>query len=153
MFEASHLHPMIVHFPIALLMVGFLAEVIGLFLKKEFFSKAAFYLLLLGSLGVIAAFISGQFAGNGIEESGALKAAMETHETSALITIWLVSIASIVKLATLYFKKLEKQLRLVAFAIFLLGVLSVARTGYYGGNLVYKHAAGVQINLGIEIPD
>jgi hypothetical protein len=32
--------------------------------------------------------------------------------------------------------------------LFLLSVLAIARTGYYGGELVYKHAAGVELNLG-----
>ena len=36
MFDLNHLHPMIVHFPIALLFVGFLADAIGLILKKNF---------------------------------------------------------------------------------------------------------------------
>ncbi len=35
----------------------------------------------------------------------------------------------------------------------MIGVLSIARTGYYGGELVYKHAAGVQFNLGFDNPD
>jgi uncharacterized membrane protein len=35
MFTTSHFHPMLVHFPIALIMIGFLAEVISLFVKKE----------------------------------------------------------------------------------------------------------------------
>jgi len=34
--------------------------------------------------------------------------------------------------------------------LFLLGVLSIARTGYYGGELVFKHAAGVQLNIGLD---
>jgi len=35
MFEASHIHPMLVHFPIALIMAGFLFDVIFLVFKKE----------------------------------------------------------------------------------------------------------------------
>ena len=31
MFDTSHLHPMIVHFPIALITVGFIADVVFLF--------------------------------------------------------------------------------------------------------------------------
>jgi uncharacterized membrane protein len=35
MFNTDHLHPMIVHFPIALITVGFFAEVISLFFQKR----------------------------------------------------------------------------------------------------------------------
>ncbi len=39
MFTASHLHAMFIHFPIALLVVGFLAEVISLFMQMLVFLK------------------------------------------------------------------------------------------------------------------
>ncbi len=74
MIDTTHIHPMIVHFPIALLIVGFLFDLIGTFVKKDFYSKAGFYLLILGTLGVVAAYFSGDLAGDGISEVGALKA-------------------------------------------------------------------------------
>ncbi len=46
MFDTSHLHPMIVHFPIALLIIGFLFDLAGVISKKDFFNKAGFYLLI-----------------------------------------------------------------------------------------------------------
>jgi uncharacterized membrane protein len=39
--DFTYIHPMLVHFPIALLMVGFLSETVGIFSKKEFFSTDA----------------------------------------------------------------------------------------------------------------
>jgi len=150
MFDTSHLHPMIVHFPIALLMVGFLSEIIGLTLKKEFFTKAAFYLLILGTLGVVAAYITGDIAGDGVSETGQLKNALETHEHAAQFTLWLMVGAAIARIALVWLKKLDGILKYAAFVLFFAGVLSVARTGYYGGELVYKHAAGVQFNFGLD---
>lgn len=48
MFALSHLHPMLVHFPIALVAVGFLLELIYLLNKKEIcLTKAGYYLLVL----------------------------------------------------------------------------------------------------------
>ncbi len=148
MFDPTHLHPMIVHFPIALLIVGFLADAIGLFLKKDFFSKAGFYLLILGTLGVVAAYISGNLAGGGITEAGSLKQALETHESAAELSLWLMVIAALVRITLILTKKYVGTFRWVALFIFLIGMLSIARTGYYGGELVFKHAAGVQFNFG-----
>ncbi len=153
MIDTQHIHPMIVHFPIALLIVGLLADSIGLFSKKDFFSKAGFYLLILGTLGVIAAYFSGNLAGDGVTEAGPLKQALETHEDAAELSILLISIAALVRIAFVAIKKYSGSLKWVAFALFLIGVLSIARTGYYGGELVYKHAAGVQFNLGFGNPD
>jgi uncharacterized membrane protein len=148
MFDTSHLHPMIVHFPIALLIIGFIADLAGLISKREFFSKMGFYLLVLGTLGVVAAYFSGNFAGEGVEEAGSLEQALETHEHAAQLTLWLMLGAALVRIALVWMKKYKGVIKYAAFAVFFAGVLSVARTGYYGGELVYKHAAGVQFNLG-----
>ena len=148
MFDLTHLHPMIVHFPIALLLVGFLADAVGLIFKKEFFTRAGFYLLILGTLGVVSAYLSGNYAGEGVTEAGALKQALETHEDAATITLWLMIGVALIRIAMVTLKKYIGVYRWIAFAIFFLGVLSIARTGFYGGELVYKHAAGVQFDLG-----
>lgn len=150
MFDTSHLHPMIVHFPIALLVVGFLFDAISLFVKKEFFSTAGFYLLILGTLGVIAAFLTGNYAGDGISEAGSLKQALETHEGAAELALWLMVITAVVRIALVIAKKYEGGFKYAAVFLFLLGVLAIARTGYYGGDLVFRHAAGVQFNLGMD---
>ena len=148
MFDITHLHPMIIHFPIALLFVGFLADAVGLVFKKEFFTKSGFYLLILGTLGVVAAYLSGNLAGEGVTEAGALKEALEIHEDAATLTLWLMIGAALIRIAIVGLKKYIGIYRWFALAIFFIGVLSIARTGFYGGELVYKHAAGVQFDLG-----
>ncbi|MGA7837529.1 MAG: DUF2231 domain-containing protein [Ignavibacteriaceae bacterium] len=150
MFDTSHLHPMIIHFPIALLMIGFLADLTGVVLKKEFFTTAGFYLLIFGTIGVIAAYISGNFAGEGIEEAGSLKQALENHEHAAQLSLWLMVATAVVRIAIVTAKKYTGIFKYAALVLFLAGVLSIVRTGYYGGELVYKHAAGVQFNLGLD---
>jgi hypothetical protein len=44
-------------------------------------------------------------------------------------------------------------LKTIAILLFFAGVIAVARTGYYGGKLVYENAAGVQFNLGSDFSD
>lgn len=153
MFETSHLHPMIVHFPIALLMVGFLFDAISLFSKKEIFSTAGLYLLILGTLGVVAAYFSGTFAGGGITETGSLKQALETHEGAAELALWLMVVTAVVRMALVAMKRYQGGYKYAAVILFFIGVLAIARTGYYGGDLVYRHAAGVQFNLGLDAGD
>jgi uncharacterized membrane protein len=148
MFDFNHLHPMIVHFPIALLFVGFLSDAIGLISKKEFFIRAGFYLLILGTIGVVSAYLSGNYAGEGVSEAGALKQALETHEDAATISLWIMVGTALVRIAMVVLKKYTGIYRWIAFVIFFLGVLSIARTGFYGGELVYKHAAGVTLDFG-----
>ncbi len=146
MIAASHLHAMLIHFPIALLFAGFLAELISLFSKKDFFKQAALYLLVLGALGTIASYFSGNAAGDGMDE-GSLQQPMELHEQAATITMWLAIITAALRVwmsVPRYAKPWGKWVGLVLFTV-LIG--AVARTGYLGGQLVYKHAAGVEIAL------
>ncbi len=146
MFTPTHLHAMFIHFPIALLIVGFLSEVISLFSKKEFFKTGGFYLLILGALGTIASYFSGNAAGEGIEE-GPLEKVMELHEQAATLTLWLTVATALVYLAIFIFKYRRSWARIASIVLFASVIGSLARTGYLGGQLVYKHGAGVQLTL------
>lgn len=153
MIDLTHLHPMVVHFPIALLLVGFLTDLADLVIKREFLSQTAFYLLILGALGTVAALLSGDQAGNGIMEQGLLGQAVEQHEEAAELTVWLVGIAAAVRVILVLLKRYSGIFKVMAFLLFFASVIAVGRTGYYGGALVYKHAAGVQFNLGTGLID
>ena len=146
MISATHLHAMIIHFPIALLVVGFISELIAVFIKNEFFKNAAFYLLLLGALGAIIAYISGSYAGEGIEE-GPLLIPMELPEDAALITLWLSIFTALFSVVVYYFKAQNAKIKWLGILLYTLLVISVARTGYLGGQLVFSHGAGVELAL------
>ena len=92
MFSTDHLHPMIVHFPIALITVGFIADVVSLFFKSEkCLSSTGFYLMVLGTLAAIAAWSSGQLFTEEPTQGEILKV-FHNHETGALITMILMII-------------------------------------------------------------
>ena len=146
MISATHLHAMIIHFPIALLMAGFLSEVIALFIKKEFFSQAAFYLLILGALGATAAYFTGGYAGEGIEE-GPLKIPMELHEQAATFTLIFAIITGLFRIVIYYYRYNRNWAKWLGILLFTVLVGLVARTGYLGGQLVYSHGAGVELAL------
>ncbi len=146
MISATHFHAMIIHFPIALIIVGFLSEILGMVTKKDFFRSASLFLLLLGALGAIVAYVSGNFAGDGIEE-GPLKSPLEFHEIAATVTLWLVVIIALFRVAVLYFKHNRRWVTWISVLLFATLAGSVTVTGYLGGQLVYKHAAGVQLAL------
>jgi len=147
MISGTHLHAMAIHFPIALLCIGFLSAVISLFFRKDFFSQAAFYLLVLGALGSIAAYLSGNAAGEGIEE-GALGKAVELHEQAATISLWLTILTAAFYLFLFIRKNTKTWAKFLGILLFAGTVVSIARTGYLGGQLVYKHGAGIELSVG-----
>ncbi len=150
MIDTAHLHPMIVHFPIALLIVGFLFDIGGLFVKHESFSSTGFYLLILGSAGVVAAYLSGNMAGGSISEEGILGKALEKHEEAAELTIWISSITAILRVLFVVTKRYSGYFKAGVLVLYFVSIFAIARTGYYGGKLVYENAAGVQLKLGNE---
>lgn len=139
MFNTAHLHPIIVHFPVALITVGFIMEVIALFFKSErCLSKTGFYLMILGTLAAIAAWLTGQlFTSQPTQD--AITDVFEKHETGALITMILMIICSSFRIWLVVQKKEETQLKWVGFALYLLGFAAVTFTGFMGGTMVYNY--------------
>lgn len=144
MISAIHLHALLIHFPIALLFVGYFSEIIGLISKNQFFKNVSLYLLVLGVLGAIAAYISGSYAGNSIESS-ALKIPVELHKQAALITLLLAIVTILFMYFIYYFKKNNPLTNWMAFILFTLLISSITFTGYLGGQLVYSQGAGVDL--------
>lgn len=138
MFSIDHVHPMLVHFPIALIYVGFLCEFVYLFFKKEpLFSEAGFWLLCIGAVSVAAAYASGALLTK--ELYGAAGDIQSSHEFFAEITTISALVGAAFKIYLKTEKKEDSNLKWIAFAIYLFAVVTVSITGYYGGVLVYDY--------------
>lgn len=139
MFNTDHLHPMIVHFPVAIIAAGFLAEVVSLFFKREkCLSKCGFYLLILGTLSAIAAWSTGQLFTTEPTQ-GAITGIFAKHENGALITMILMLLCSAFRIYLVLKKKEETSMKWIAFALFCLAFLAVTYTGHMGGTMVYDY--------------
>ncbi|HAH24862.1 MAG TPA: hypothetical protein DCL77_14105, partial [Prolixibacteraceae bacterium] len=93
MISITHIHPMLVHFPIALIMIGFIAECTSLYFKKEtYWSLLGFYLLIVGTATALLALLSGVLFT--AEMSGTANEVKETHEMFAWITLSILVAAS-----------------------------------------------------------
>lgn len=141
-----NLHPMIVHFPIALLMTGFFFATIELLLKKEhkcklgftiepnLIKRTAYFLLFLGSLSAIVAVLSGFLFTSEME--GPLGELREIHLTIA-ITTTVLSILSTIFYTYYNFKDHYNITRIIGYILYLLCAALIATTGYFGGEIVY----------------
>lgn len=137
MFNVSHIHPVIVHFPVALIIIGFLIETVSIFNKREkCLSRAGFYLLLVGTLGAAAAWASGHLFTNE-PTSGPVMDVFVKHETGALVTLITMTLASAFRIWLESAGKENSGLKWIAYALYMAGCLSVAFTGLMGGTMVY----------------
>src|SRR5512142_2613753 len=98
-------HPQIVHFTIALLILGVLFRVASLFLRGPLFSylaPAAFTLLLIGAVASVLAAQSGTAAHGPVERIPGARAAVQTHQDWGEDTrdvFFIVAVIEIVALA------------------------------------------------------
>lgn len=146
------LHPLIVHFPIALLLVAPLFIALGIILRRSRpFLWAALLLMAIGTTATFFAVSTGEAAGKLAERTPQINAVLEHHEnlaetTRIVFTVLTVLFAAIV-VAPAAFRRLESPtFRVVLPLVFLLcygeGVVVLVNTAHNGGRLV--HELGVQ---------
>jgi len=134
----SPLHPMVVHFPIALFMTALGLEATSIIFKKESLHKSALYLY------IIAALMTPFVVRTGLWEEARLNLnhpVLYWHRTFALWTMW----SSLMSLPVLWFikKECQRYFRII-FVVFLLVVVSfVSLAGYNGGRMVYEYGVGM----------
>lgn len=135
-------HPPLVHFPIALLIVAGGLEFFGYWRRDARTLWAGNVMLILGTIGLCFAFISGNFAEIWAARSYIPQDPIKLHESYATITSW----AFIALVAFRSFLSLEKNPNLFrVYLAFLVGALyALYLTGAQGGKLVYQFAAGVK---------
>jgi uncharacterized membrane protein len=132
------LHPSVVHFPIALGVVGALAAVVYLFLRKEWLRWFAPILLTIALLGAVAAYFSGQSAEDRAEALNVPEAAIEEHEEGSIWALGVIALAALLSWAT-HGKRRGMWLSTI---IALVAAAAILRTAHLGGKLVFIHGAG-----------
>lgn len=140
-------HPLFVHFPIALLLVGTLFKITGLWGKGQFLSLPATIILALGVIGGWIAIYTGDLADGIVSRTLCDPTILKDHENSSYTTMWLFSCALFVdlllQLKVISFNK--KFVNILVIFTLLVGSGYLIYTGHLGATLVYQQAAGVNI--------
>jgi uncharacterized membrane protein len=151
------LHPVIVHFPIALLLVAPILILLGTLLPRRSrpMLVAALILMAIGTTAAWIAVSTGEAAGELAERMTTAEAVVENHEelaetTSAIFTA-LTAVFAVIVLAPAAFKKeLAPKILIPLNLAFLLfygaGAVVLINTAHEGGRLV--HEFGVRAAVG-----
>ncbi len=144
LFPAT-IHPMVVHFTIAILYLAVLAEIIAYFRRKDaFYERAGFILLGLGVLATIAAGVAGSISETYDRITPAVAAMLATHRFYGELTGVLFLIAWVIRLVTRY-RKSPARVSLIALLISLVALGFLSYVGYLGGTMVYDHGLGIAV--------
>ncbi len=148
MFNIAHIHPMLVHFPLALLPVALISQLIalikgqGLF-QRQCMSSTGVALISIAALASIVAAMFGDMALDKAVDSGVKLASLETHEElgqlSAGLLIFLAGIE------VWLYRQMNSNL-MVSRGMWVLGLgvlIVLVSTAWFGGQLVY----GLGVNV------
>ena len=142
---APNIHPLLVHFPIALLTTAAGLDVVGSVLhRNRLLRHAATLLYVLGTGAAVAAYFTGRAASQTIWFPGMAQAVVREHWDWAFRTVWFFSIATVVRLVLLRPSRRDPSAAIIA-ALALAGLVGIGlllETGDRGGRLVYQHRVG-----------
>lgn len=136
------IHPMVVHFPIALLLASLLFDLVALRWRGAEFRATSLSLLALGVLAAVMALLTGHLAEDAVEHSGKIpKQEIETHEELASAVFWVF--AGLLGLKMLSYWGWMREHSLLVLFLGVGGSVLLLVASYYGGELVYRYGAGV----------
>jgi uncharacterized membrane protein len=144
------LHPLIIHFPIVLLLLSPLFILISAVLpppKSRPYMATALIILVLGTVSLYIAASTGESAAELAERGGAMNAVLQAHESLASETKIVFSGLCAIAIGTLVVSRLLRRqetrlsstlLPLAFLALYSVGILFLVNTAHAGGRLVHE---------------
>lgn len=152
------LHPLIIHFPIVLLLVAPILILIGALLPPErgrTVLYTALALMIVGTLSTFIAAATGEAAGKLAQRTPQINAVLERHEELADMTRGVFSFLTIIfagiSLAPVAFPKLSGRvvatvLPLVFLLLYGVGAILLINTAHNGGRLVHEFGVRAMVS-------
>lgn len=152
-------HPVVVHFPIALLLTAPVLIVLGLIVHRHRhpLNLAALVVMALGTIGAWVALSTGEAAEEFVDEVGAIKTILHEHEEAAE-TAWKAAIVMTLLFAAhtivpwVMKKETTRKVTVAVTAVFLVAYaipcLAVANAAHLGGRLVHEQGVRARLTAG-----
>ncbi len=137
-----NIHPIAVHFAIALFTVSVFCDVAAYFVRDERLKTAAWVNLIIAEISVIIAVLTGFSAEGSIIMNSQAQKLFEVHEIISVISLAVISILFIWRV----FNRGEprRKIQRLYLVVALIALTLILTTGHYGGRMVYEQGAGVK---------
>ena len=150
---APNVHPLVVHFPIALLFVAALVDAVALIARDRlpWARTSAVGLYALGALSAAASLLTGRAASDDLELPVQALTTLNAHADWALYLTWFAGLYALARVAALrYDRERRLAVHLPLAALGLVGLFLVQQTAERGGRMVYQYGVAV---AAVEIED
>jgi uncharacterized membrane protein len=143
---APNVHPLIVHFPIALFFLAFLLDVVSIsFRRVTGLRIAAVLVYALGALSAGVTYLTGNQAAESVFIPTGAIAAVNDHQDLALYTLIFFGIYAAIRVALLVIvRQARPSIQVPVALLALVGLYLLWQTGESGGRLVFEHGIGVR---------
>ena len=142
MDSGTDLHPLIIHFPIALLIVGVICDAIGILNHRNFMLKAGYLLFSLGAITAIPAALTGNYAADLTQNIERITSDLDDHDTLSTITTLLAVAITLIRTHLIFKNQFTGAIRHLYLMLALTIAGLICASGYTGGHLVYNYGAG-----------
>ncbi|HHL72013.1 MAG TPA: hypothetical protein ENJ29_05820 [Bacteroidetes bacterium] len=138
----QNLHPLIVHFPIALVVLTLLFEGLWVVTKRDNFREFATWLLYLGAVAAVAGVVTGLWASDSLGHDAPGHEFVHEHRDAMY---WTTGILVVIAAAVAFLKDLREGAARKFLIVALLIVNGMLMYGAdKGGRLVYEFGMGVK---------
>jgi len=140
---APNIHPLLVHFPIAILITATIADGASLVWTKEWFKKMVVALFSFGVIMLLITYLSGKQAIDLVDVPLKAELTASHHADWALRTLLFYGAYLVVRIFVHYSRfKSQKWIAFVLLLAGLAGIGLITKTGDFGGKLVYQYQVG-----------
>ncbi|MCE0454255.1 hypothetical protein FH179_00170 [Staphylococcus haemolyticus] len=134
------LHPLFIHFPIALLSLATIISILHLFLKKINLSITLTTLLTTGMVfGIISYMLGDSGEAFAIQHYGVkhVEKLVHLHETFALASLIAYGLATLTQLGNMWFVKYKKICTVATIILTIIGLILLVIAGHLGASITY----------------
>ena len=136
----QNIHPLIVHFPIALLFVAALMYWLGFLSRREAWLWTGLWMLVLGTLGAAAAVASGLYSAPGVMLAPSVKTALLVYHKWIMLAVFILS--AVLTVWAIAVRPIPTRGRGAFLVLLVLTAALIAKGADYGGRMVYDYNAG-----------